>query len=372
MFKSVEEALEVFAGLAEDTVIAAIVAFLMPVTVLSPITPVDADPPVLSFVGGAPVWSSGLTWPDPPVYEDIEDLALRRGGELFAPQIRKAAARSLPHAFVGQIDLSTLQVPDFPTTGRLLFFYDIAIGPWDTGKRTAHVIWDQAPPEDLIEAPIPASLLAAEAEEKALTEKLTEVTEADRLRFPGMSDAEIKKQIADEEGPFEFPERFFIGPKQTLGPKEVLQLPSPRSLEWESFVERVSKGAETQQTSARLEGVFYDAELKRQNRATAQQPALRGDFQVGGLPLADRGDPRDFAAIYLVLGEQNLEIGQWERHKEEIVEVQNSLQLLFQVWVPAWLDQDGDGMVYFLIQKDDLKARKFENVVAVHINLYAN
>lgn len=78
-------------------------------------------------------------------------------------------AEPLPLSFVAQIDLGEAYrlgdiAAQLPDSGRLLFFYDLAIGPWDDGPRSGRVIWDQSSVSDLQPAALPGRLQQLDAQ----------------------------------------------------------------------------------------------------------------------------------------------------------------------------------------------------------------
>jgi len=366
MYKNLEDAVAVLSGLAEDTLIAAIVSLAMPVVVLDRADRVDPNP--LTFIGGAPVWSEAREWPTPPLPDNIGELS-DRGGDTHRPHIKESLTAQLPYSFVGQIDLQSVDAAGLPKTGRLHFFYDIATGPWDTGQRSAHVIWDQTPVADLVEASVPAVLLAAEARDKERAMQPVELDEAtlEILRQTGMSEAEIAELLAETAQPPDDPGNFLIGPKRALASRQAVQLPVWSNIEWEGFVESVSQRHGTAINSDALADIMDASEIKIEARLNAEDPRpFVRSFQLGGLPFPEQDDPRISAAVFTVLGKQYLEEGDWERHKTELFVAAHKFKLLFQFSVADWLDSPGEGTVYFLISDQDLEARNFETVIAVY------
>lgn len=366
MYSDIQDAMSVLSGLAEDALIAAMLSLAVPVVTLDWTDHPDTRP--LTFVGGAPFWSAVQEWPTPPVPDNVEDIA-GRGGDMHGPHIKQSLTARLPYSFVGQIDLQTAAVPGLPKTGRLHFFYDIATGPWDTGQRSARVIWDQTPVTDLVEAEIPAPLLAAEAQEQKMALQPVELDEAmlTILRQSGLSEAEITDIQAETARPPEDPGNYFIGPKRALAPRSAIQLPVWSNLEWDEFVEGVSDASGQITTSEALADIMDASEIKLEERSTPHRRKFPDrTFQVGGLPYPEQDDPRLSAAIVLVLGKQYLEDGDWDRHKPDLYAAARGMRLLFQVSVADWLDSDGEGTVYFLISEQDLSAREFQNVFAVY------
>src|SRR5690606_10971149 len=101
---------------------------------------------------------------------DPDEIA-RRGNEDAAGEMRAHMALDLPYAFSAQVDLTEAAAlgpvaSALPSEGRLLIFYDLALGPWDTGTRVARVTWGRAPADALRPLAMPDDLAAAAAREK--------------------------------------------------------------------------------------------------------------------------------------------------------------------------------------------------------------
>lgn len=118
-------------------------------------------------IGGTPDLPPGLAWPHRPLPKNVEEIAKRGNAEAGA-EMRAHFRLEAPFAFLAQIDLSEAATlgpagRDLPDHGRLLIFYDLMAGPWDTGTEAVRVIWDEAPREALAAQEKPPALVAAEA-----------------------------------------------------------------------------------------------------------------------------------------------------------------------------------------------------------------
>ena len=135
--------------------------------------------------------------------------------------MRRHLALRLPYSFIAQIDLA--EVPalggaaaDLPGEGRLLFFYDLAIGPWNPGRRCARVVWDRSPRAAVAPAAMPEDQVQAHA--RADTEAA-----AARAQY-GLP------APAYEEG------SCYAAPSRAMALRSVLRLPRPDSLEGEALL----------------------------------------------------------------------------------------------------------------------------------------
>jgi len=120
-------------------------------------------------IGGRPDFPPHLAW---PVRAPItSDKILKAGGGSHAAWIAKHASMPIPFEFVAQIDLTEAArfAPSagLPEEGRLLFFYDGALGPWQNPRDAGRVIWDKSPLADLAPRQAPDVLLELEASERA-------------------------------------------------------------------------------------------------------------------------------------------------------------------------------------------------------------
>ncbi len=118
-----------------------------------------------SRIGGTPDLPKVIEWPQRPVPNNIDEIA-QRAGEPLDADLRQHLAAGLPYAFIAQVNLTEAAglgdvAKPLPDAGRLLFFYDLIAGPFDTGVQSAKVIWDRSPAEELAHAAMPDSLVTA-------------------------------------------------------------------------------------------------------------------------------------------------------------------------------------------------------------------
>lgn len=303
-------------------------------------------------LGGTPDAPEGFVWPRPAWPEDPEEIA-GRGNEDAAREMREHMAHGLPHAFIAQVDLSEAAglgpvASSLPPDGRLLFFYDLSIGPWDTGSRAAKVIWERSPVGELRAAPMPEDL--AVADERAARQW----AEMSAGYDDGDEDAE-----AD-------PWSNYAAPARAMTLQEVWRMPHPHALEIERLPEfaAVEKG-ETRDPE--LED-FYDAyqEALEAFHDLHPEEAWRRQ-QILGSPLPEQSDPRYDAVVVSEWGRQHLSREEWEAHGDDIDRKALDWVLLLQVDIADWMQaRSATGTVYFVIQRDDLEQHRFDEVVAVY------
>ncbi len=99
-------------------------------------------------LGGAPDLPKGSAWPVRPVPPDASQKAEQ--WKANHRWIARHITQELPFEFIGQIDFAELsreQERQFslPAEGRLLFFWDGAVGLLESGSHTCHVIFDKTP-----------------------------------------------------------------------------------------------------------------------------------------------------------------------------------------------------------------------------------
>jgi uncharacterized protein YwqG len=174
------------AGLSEGGA-ESVLAQARPAVVLEP-APDTATRPGSSRIGGVPDLPPGAEWPTRAAYEDgaataathlaaIEDPTQwwRRldaeQQERIAEDHRVRAARvagPAPLSFVAQVDLAEVAaagetLPELPTTGRLLLFYDLLETPWgfSPGDRVGfRLLHDDTGVEGLVPLDAPDDLVA--------------------------------------------------------------------------------------------------------------------------------------------------------------------------------------------------------------------
>lgn len=270
-------------------------------------------------MGGTPDVPADFVWPRPVPPEDPEDIA-SRGNETAAREMREHLALDLPYAFIAQIDLAEGAAlgglaSALPSDGRLLFFYDFGVGPWEPGSRVARVIWERSSTASLVSSEIPAELVERE------------------------SDAAANERDCS----------FYFGPSRPMTLRSTLRLPYLSALEF--------NGLESKLDLDRVKWV---------NFATRYQEALEichDDHslerwrlqQCLGAPIPAQSDPREAWA--------------YERgilRPEDMVREAREWQLLFQFDVMDWRQDFAEGLIYFVIRPEDLNSRCFDNVVAVY------
>lgn len=361
MFKNIEAVHTAFAGFAPVGLREVIAPLLMQVSVLVPYA--DQNTVSLTFVGGTPIMSAELVWPIPPQPDDIEAIA-NRGGQNHSKYIQNALETKLPYSFIGQIDLNEVHDTDLPTSGRLLFFYDVAVGPWDNSTRSVKVIWDDSPPGQLVEFPPDETLIKAEenwnTDARAYIPKPLEIDKETRQLFlnSGLSEEEVNAIIDTEiKLPEHSDQRVYFGLKRMMQVETHYQTPLPFNFEWNNFAQAVVETYTENITVSELGDIYSESEIMYNYVAP---------FQVLGLPAPEQDDPRIYAAAKLLLGKQFPTFDEREEHRTELDQEARSLRLLFQASVADWLQESAEGTVYFLISDSDLKAHNFGAVIAVY------
>lgn len=318
----------------------AITQALIPSIVLQPARQAAVTPGA-TRLGGTPDLPAGAEWPRPAPPADPEALA-RRGNEAAAAEMRAHLNARLPYAFMGQIDLAEAHAlgevaKPLPGQGRLLFFYDLAVGPWETGMRPARVLWDQAPRETLAPLAMPPDLAEAmRRQQRELRDVL--VTHGQKP-----SDA-----LATNYG----------APAHFMTLKYALRLPNPEALE---------AGPLMKQLEADGGDAFADAyrDVLDQVGDSYPDPGWKR-HQLLGSPMPEQSDPRYDAVVVTQFGKQHLSREEWHAHFARIQALAQQWRLLWQVDLSDWGGDLSEGTVYFLIRSDDLAERRFDQVVAVY------
>ncbi len=300
-----------------------------------------------SRIGGTPDLPKVIEWPRRPVPDDIDGIA-KRAGEPFDADLRQHLAAGLPYAFVAQVNLAeTAGLGDvakpLPDAGRLLFFYDLVAGPFDTGVQSAKVIWDRSPAEALAHAAMPDSLVAAASAYRTMID--------DTNRQYGM-----QPEARPAGAPL--PGTPYGGPPRPMALKAALQLPSFSSLEF--------------QASGQL-ARHYSADRAviggPQAFSLAYDEVSQGAEQESlllGAPVPEQDDPRYEAVVVSDYNAQSLSRADWAKNRDTVMEKAKDWLLLLQIDVSGWMQDRGEGKIYFLIRDKDLQDRAFERVVAVY------
>lgn len=296
-------------------------------------------------IGGTPDLPPGLAWPRRPQPADAEAIA-RRGNASAAAEMRAHFKLEAPLAFLAQVDLAEAAAlgpasRDLPDHGRLLVFYDLMAGPWDTGREAVRVIWDEAPRESLAAQDKPATLRAAEdAYRKQLAEAYA------RMR---------RDPPAGEAG------TPYAGPGRAMSLRAEWRPPALSSLEAQATPAYKALYEDDDDGDAPIADLLerhYDPHFAVANSGHRNQ--------LLGSPLPEQDDPRYQAATFALTGRQHLGSDAWRARKAEIAHEAKAWRLLFQLDLADFHQERTEGTVYLLIRAEDLAARRFERAVAVY------
>ncbi|WP_072392266.1 DUF1963 domain-containing protein [Hyphomicrobium sp. CS1GBMeth3] len=354
MFDSPAEAAQALRAYFDPPRVELVVKALVPAIVLEPRSGLKM---VLggTRLGGTPDAPAGFVWPRPPAPADPEEIA-KRGNEYAAREMRDHMALGLPYAFVAQIDLAEAAglgdgASGIPTEGRLLFFYDYAVGPWETGTRPARVIWDRTPATDLTSLSMPEDLAAAATKERAARDAIA-------AQFP---DREGESNKGVEKG------TVYGAPGRAMFLRQTLRLPHPAALEINALPSDLAVAARGGSGSNDAE----DFHTAYEEALEAHLDGYSGDAwrrnQLLGAPMPEQDDPRYDAVVVSEFGKQYLSREEWDTRRADILRKAEDWVLLLQVDLGNWMQERFvEGTVYFVIRKDDLAKRRFEQVVAVY------
>lgn len=304
-------------------------------------------------IGGTLDLPPGLAWPRRAKPADIEAIAARGNAEA-GEEMRRHLRKELPYAFFAQVDLGEARertrgqgtlADALPGHGRLLFFYDLSAGPWDNGSESARVIWDESPREGLAAQALPPDLAAAAEEHRA---EIARVNREFKLPLPK----------PDSGTPYG-------GPARPMSLHVILRPPAIESLEMEA--RPALKSALGLHSNG--ENRFRDSYQALFSRAFdryygAANPGRR--HQLLGSPLPEQSDPRFEAEVVSRFGVQYLSQDAWKANRPAIEAGAGAWRLLLQIDVGDFLQESGEGTVYFLIRAADLADRRFDRVVAVY------
>ncbi|KQQ12101.1 hypothetical protein ASF53_15710 [Methylobacterium sp. Leaf123] len=307
-------------------------------------------------IGGTPDLPPGLTWPRRAKPADIEAIA-KRGNAEAGEEMRRHFRKELPYAFFAQVDLGEARgqakglasgeggAAALPGHGRLLFFYDLSAGPWDNGTESARVFWDDSPREGLTPQTMPADLAAAADAHRA------EITKSNR-----QFDLPLPKPGSGTP---------YGGPARPMSLHATLRPPAIESLEMDA--QPALKAALALRTDGEegFRDAYQDLFSQAFDRYHGAANAGRRN-QLLGSPLPEQSDPRVEAEVVSRFGVQHLERDKIETHRTEIDAGARTWRLLLQIDVGDFLQEDGEGTVYFLIRASDLAERRFDRVVAVY------
>lgn len=300
-------------------------------------------------IGGTPDLPPGLAWPRRAKPADVEAIA-RRGNAEAGEEMRRHFRRELPYAFFAQVDLGEARgkgafAEALPGHGRLLFFYDLTAGPWDNGTESARVIWDETPREGLAAQVMPPDLAAADEEHRA---EIATVNHRFKLPPP-------KPDAGTPYG----------GPARPMRLHATLRPPAVESLEMEARPALKAALAPRADGAEGPRDAYQDLFAKTFDSYYGAANAGRRN-QLLGSPLPEQSDPRFEAEVVSRFGVQHLDREAWKAQRPEIEAGARSWRLLLQIDVGDFLQESGEGTVYFLIRAADLADRRFDRVVAVY------
>ncbi|MFV0275568.1 MAG: DUF1963 domain-containing protein [Parahaliea sp.] len=308
----------------------------------------DSGPGATRF-GGVPDLPPAIVW---PYHQDIDIARLEAmAGRSHREHIRSHAGAPLPLSFVAQIDLAEARglgsiASDLPGQGRLLFFYDYALGPWDDGPGVARVIWDQSEPAQLRAAVLPARLQALDSGARAAYA------------------AEIARhgwEVEEDYNPG------YIAPAVPMQLVEDWSLLSASAVEstgmavLENTLVTEPGDSETQISLYDLYIDFYPEDPNPVEQAFGYL-----GHRLLGYPEPEQDDPRYGPAFEDFLDGR----AEDDRLRQVFFDQQRQRaadwRLLLQVDIARWLQTGTEGTVYFLIRREDLRARRFDRVWAVY------
>ncbi len=326
---------------------------------------VDGDRVGGTRMGGRPDLPPHLAWPvrAPVTSEKI----LKAGGASHAAWIAKHASRPIPFEFVAQIDLieAARLAPSagLPDEGRLLFFYDGALGPWQNARDAGRVIWDKSPLADLAPRQAPDTLAELEASERAEYDHLRanpmelakNYSPAQmRILANGLAEGQTLddffREIADK---MEFNSRY-VHPSQPMRIESALQWPDSNSPEAAMDRDPQAFLAEDQ-----IDDFSILSQLERRHASSRHV--------LFGTPIPDQDDPRYDAALAL---DPMLAARLREDREATLPTLEKAAadwRLLLQIDQAA-LQQArfAEGIICFVIHKGDLAARSFNQAQTIY------
>jgi Domain of unknown function (DUF1963) len=323
-------------------------------------------------LGGAPDLPEGMAWPLRPVPTDAHQKASH--WEEHHGWIARQWTKELPFEFVGQIDLSEVARDPvighgLPAMGRLLFFWDGAIGLLESGAHTCLVIYDDTPVTRLVRTPIPEQFADMEASWREPDPKQFAHFEAmvRNLDAANQKDAADAMREVARQSQFPDPNRRkpFVYPSRARKLEPILVLPGQNAIELTqdrelaAFAEGDETGAHYALLTGNDVGPFSsDPSKMRKTQEWLTLEARRP--RLMGLPHPEQDDPR-FEA---------LPTSHFPPYPWSDAQVANASrdalgwQLLLQVSVADLAQVASEGTVYFMIEVSDLAKCDFSRVVA--------
>ncbi|MEO4000412.1 DUF1963 domain-containing protein [Mesorhizobium sp. CAU 1732] len=294
-------------------------------------------------MGGTPDMPAIRAWPARPAPENAREIAERGGPDGLEDRLRHLEA-DMPYAFIAQIDLEEADALGIagdllPKEGRLLFFYDLVTGPYDTDWQSGQVIWDSAPRDLLVTQEIPAELRDAEQAYRA-------ALAVEMAAYP-----DLLEETLSGGSPYG-------GPRRAMELTANYALPAAYTVAFSLNAELKTRyEAEPELFAQPYDDLFY--------AYWNGGPGLRN--QLLGVPVPEQDDPRFDAARADLDSRQAREEGLSEEALTEQIETRaGEWRLLLQVDLSDFMQVPQDGTIYFLINENDLGMRDFDNVIAVY------
>ncbi|MBP0617858.1 DUF1963 domain-containing protein [Jiella mangrovi] len=343
MFESLNDAAAALEALFDRPQLDIVVEALVPAIVFAPL-PDSVRKTGGSRLGGTPDMAPGSVWPSPTPPEDPAEIADRGRGET----LRQHLAADLPFAFIAQLDLKDAAAlgdiaADLPDAGRLLFFADLPVLPWEAGSRPVRVVYDQSAESDLAPLPMHAELSEAAAAERAEMAKIQE-------RF-------------GRARPPETAGTHFAAVGREIKLRKVFKLPDPASLEIAAIPDLQVRSQSPATDDFRDD--YEEAIELFQEGFDSRRSGKRQ--QLLGSPQPEQDDPRYDAVVVSTFGKQDLSSQEWQANKAMIKERAVEWRLLFQLDLADWMQADLiEGTIFFLIRQDDLTRHDFDRVVGVY------
>lgn len=342
MFLTLDDAKQHLAEYVDAPLIAEFAALLDPVAALIAVG--DAAPGIHQ-IGGRPHAGADLVWPAVDASALSEGTLHAGHPDANAENLRHVQVGT-PMAFVAQIELAALtampQLGPLPDQGRLLFFYDFMIGPYENSTQTGRVIWDRNATAALAEITPPVPLLAA-AEAARRQHAALDAEYGLGTDWDGFSTVfEAKGRAAQLATGFD--------------------LRAPMMLE-------AGDGPAALAAAARNEPATDDAEdmlAQYQDAFYAGQEGRAPVLRLLGVAVPEQDDPRLDAVVSTRFGSPFLSSADWETDRAAITAGAREWVVLAQLDVKAWLQDSAEGQIYFLIRTGELTAQPFDRVVCVY------
>jgi hypothetical protein len=364
MFTSVAEA----RGFLEDAGLGDLAERVVPL--LQPclmLVPAETDRLGGTRTGGLPDLPSDLPWPVRLKPADSEAI-VRLGGTAHAAGLDQHASREQPYEFIAQIDLSDARnfalADHLPPEGRLLFFYDSALGPWRDGVESARVIWDRAPLGALTPHPLPTALAELIAEDRAAHDR----QQADPMAMASQYSAaqlEIFSQALESGETLEdfFRKivqnmefiRQYAHPSQPMRIAQGVQWPDRQTV----HAQHVPALRALDDDDA-LNDSYMD--LSRGSGATSGAQQL-----LVGIPIPEQDDPLYAGPVMVDPALAELLDADRETGWPMVEERAKEWRLLLQIELASLRQAKYvEGFVYFIIHKNDLASRDFTRTLAIY------